>query len=417
MADESQLQKMGLSTKKRKSVFISLVFVNIIRNMSNYSVIIGLPEFVLELAGTLALYGVVIGILQITQTFLQIPMSTLSDKIGRRKAIVIGYIIHLIGQALAGFSTQIWQLILFRAIQGAGVFASVIFATLTDMYDDKERARRFSLYSVSLTIGYLLGNVLGGIIADYIPLNYLFFISALLNFFAFLFLMLILPETNPLEKRLKEREKRALNDYLGVKRSSNNRSLPFIFSLVIHGIRNFFFSGFLALQIWNYRTMFSLNGTQTALLLLPLTAFYIGGLIIGPIIGKKINYFFFIIITSSFLAVMLIIISFSSTDLWFYLSLNLLLAIVLAMQDPINTSYITNHMDESRRGLGTGILSTVGLFSSALGQIGISGLAEIVHFQWLHIISGCFWLLIVGIILLVNYEIKKKEKRKNNLSS
>lgn len=415
MTTDIQLQKLGLSLKKRRSVFISLVFVNIIRNMSYNSVTIGLPAFVLELAGTLALYGIVVGILQVTQTFFQIPMSILSDKIGRRKAIAIGYIIHLLGQSLAGFSTQIWQLILFRAIQGAGVFASVIFATLTDMYNEKERARRFSLYSISLTIGYLLGNILGGIIADFIPLQYLFFMSAILNFLAFLFLMFILPETNPLKNRDKEREKRALDDYLGIKKSTDNRSLPFIFGLIIHGIRNFFFSGFLTFQIWNYRNMFALNGTKTALILLPLTVFYIGGLIIGPIISKRIKYFTYIIITSSFLGLMLIIISFSSADLWFYLSLNFLLAVVLAMQDPVNTSYVTNHMDQSRKGLGSGILSTVGLFSTALGQIAISGIAEILQFRWLHIVSGIFWLILVGIILLVNYEIDLKEKR-NNLS-
>ena len=131
---------------------------------------------------------------------------------------------------------------------------------------------------------------------------------------------------------------------------------------------------------------------------------------------KRTKYFTYIVITSIFLAVLILLTSGTASTLWMYILTNLGLAVALAMQDPITTSYVTNHMDERKLGLGSGILSTVGIFFTALGQISIPGLADLLGFKWLHLISGFFWLLLIAVILFVNYQINQKEKR-NGLSS
>jgi len=413
MTNEGHLKELGISIRKRSSIFISLVFVNIVRNMGYNFVTIGLPDFIKSLEGSLALYGLAIGILQITQTIFQIPMAYISDKIGRRNAIAVGYSIHILGTILCGFSNTIWQIILFRAIQGIGVYASIIFATLSDLYDETERAKRFSLYTISLTIGYILGNFVGGLISDYIPLEYLFFISAGMNLLGFIFLILIVPETNPKKLGIEKSTQTKPNELITEKEQPYG--LPFVFGLIMHGVKNFFFSGFLVLQIWNYQELFTLTGTQTGLILLPLTLFYILGLIVAPILRKRTKYFTYMMITSMVLAILILFTSGTASSLWMYIVTNLGLALTLAMQDPITTSYVTNHMDEKKLGLGSGILSTVGIFFSALGQISMPALAELLGFKWLHLTSGFFWLLLVGIVLFVNHQINQKEKR-NHLS-
>src|SRR5206468_4532772 len=47
----------------------------------------------------------------------------LSDIFGRRIMIIIGVSIFLIGSALSGLSQEMWQLILFRGLQGLGAGA------------------------------------------------------------------------------------------------------------------------------------------------------------------------------------------------------------------------------------------------------------------------------------------------------
>ena len=377
----------------------------------------GFPEFVKSFEGTVIIYGLAIGILQIVQTIFQIPMAFISNKIGRKKAIAIGYIIYILGTVLCGFSKEIWQIILFRAITGIGVYASIIFATLSDLYDEKERAKHFSLYTMSLTVGYILGNFLGGVLSDNIDsFSWLFFISAILNLIAFLFLMGIIPETNVKFLAIKQESKIELKKSL--EPTFNTRKpygLSFTFGLVMHGVKNFFFGGFLAIQIWYYTDLYGLSGTWKGIILLILTVFYIIGLVLAPIIRKRVSYFTYIIITSISLAIFVITTSFVKSNLVFYVIMNLLLAFSLALQDPITTSYITNHMDETNISLGTGIMSTVGMLFYAVGQIAISGLAKILGFEWLHITSGIFWFILIGIILLVNYQIETNEKRNHSI--
>ena len=417
MTNEGHLNEMGLTVTRRKSIFISLVLVNIVRNMGYNFINPGFPEFVKSFEGTVIIYGFAIGILQIVQTIFQIPMAYLSNKIGRKKAIAIGYLIYIIGTVLCGFSQEIWQLILFRGITGLGVYASIIFATLSDLYNEHERAKHFSYYTMSLTVGYILGNFLGGVISDYIEsFSWLFFIYAILNFIGFLFLMGIIPETNAkfLGKKQKlTSESKEKKDSTQTERKPYG--LAFIFGLVMHGVKNFFFGGFLAIQIWYYTDLFGLSGTWKGIILLILTIFYILGLIIAPIIRKKVSYFTFIIITSIALAVFVISTSFVKHSLELYILTNLLLAFCLALQDPITTSYITNHMDEDNLSLGTGIMSTVGMLFYAVGQISISGLAKVLGFEWLHIASGIFWFVLIGGILIVNYQIEQKEKRNHSI--
>ncbi|TFG21278.1 MAG: MFS transporter [Promethearchaeota archaeon] len=413
MTNEGHLKEMGISISKRKSIFLSLVLVNIIRNMGYNFVNPGFPDFVKSFEGTVVIYGLAIGILQITQTIFQLPYAFLSNKIGRKKAIAIGYVIHIIGTVLCGFSTQIWQIILYRAISGIGVYASVIFATLSDLYDESERAKHFSFYTMSLTVGYILGNFLGGVITDYIEsFSWLFFISAILNFIGFVFLMGIIPETNMKFLGIEQNSKIEVHNLKKCQKNTRKPyGLPFIFGLVMHGVKNFFFGGFLAIQIWYYTDIYNLSGTWKGIILLILTIFYIIGLYIAPKLRKKISYFTYIIITSIALAVFILATSFVETNLYLYVSTNLLLAFTLAMQDPITTSYVTNHMDENNLSLGSGILSTVGMLFYAIGQISISGLAKVLRFQWLHITSSIFWAFLIGLILLVNYILKNRDKK------
>ncbi len=67
----------------------------------------------------------------------------LSDLFGRRPVFLFGVSVFLIGSALCGLSQEMWQLILFRGLQGlgAGALFPVSLAIIGDIFAPSERGK------------------------------------------------------------------------------------------------------------------------------------------------------------------------------------------------------------------------------------------------------------------------------------
>jgi len=81
-----------------------------------------LPTVVTDLGGN-ELYTWVVTIYLLTSTITGPIYGKLSDQFGRRNLLMIGITLFLAGSALSGLSQDMFQLILFRGIQGLGAGA------------------------------------------------------------------------------------------------------------------------------------------------------------------------------------------------------------------------------------------------------------------------------------------------------
>ena len=117
MEDTLERQKIERNTK---AVIFILMFSNFFRSLGMSIIEIGLPNFVISLAGTLTSYGIIIGVYSITQAIFQWPMGTMGDRLGRKRMILMGMFVYILGTFLCYLAQNIIQLIIFRAIQGAG---------------------------------------------------------------------------------------------------------------------------------------------------------------------------------------------------------------------------------------------------------------------------------------------------------
>jgi EmrB/QacA subfamily drug resistance transporter len=87
----------------------------------------------------------------------------LADLYGRKRVLIAGCVVFLIGSALCGFAWNMPALILFRGLQGLGAGAIMPVATtiVADIYSPTERGRMqgaiSSLWGVSAVIGPVLG--------------------------------------------------------------------------------------------------------------------------------------------------------------------------------------------------------------------------------------------------------------------
>lgn len=127
------------------------------------------------------LTGMAIGAYGLTQAMLQIPFGSLSDRIGRKRTLVIGLALFALGSAIAAAAETIEALVLGRLVQGMGAIASVVVAFVADL--TRAHVRTQAMARIGLWIGgaFALGMTAGPFLAAEVGVPALFWTSAVLS--------------------------------------------------------------------------------------------------------------------------------------------------------------------------------------------------------------------------------------------
>ncbi|MDB3869746.1 MFS transporter [Candidatus Thioglobus sp.] len=142
------------------------------------------------------LIGAAIGAYGLTQAFFQIPFGYLSDKYGRKPLLILGLIIFFIGSIVAATADDIFQVVIGRALQGAGAISAVLMAFLADYISENERPKANALVGVQIGAAFMLALLLGPIIVYQIGISGLFWTIAALSIAALL-VVATLPHAKP----------------------------------------------------------------------------------------------------------------------------------------------------------------------------------------------------------------------------
>jgi EmrB/QacA subfamily drug resistance transporter len=134
----------------------------------------------------------------------------LSDLFGRRIIFMIGVSVFLIGSVLCATSGEMWQLILFRGIQGlgAGALFPVSLAIIADIFAPSERGKYQGFFGAIFGISFLIGPAIGGILTDTVGWHWIFLVNVPLG----LVVLLVIWRTLP--TRIETGVERTI-DYLG----------------------------------------------------------------------------------------------------------------------------------------------------------------------------------------------------------
>jgi MFS family permease len=166
----------------RKSIFFFCI-VNFLWWIGLYLYVPVLPVYIQEAGASLNTVGMVLSAYAIPQVLLRIPVGIWSDRLGRRKPLVIGGIVFTsLGALGLGLSTTTWLLFLSRMTTGIGAAAWVVFPLyFAAYYAVDESGKAIGLINFIQNIALIVAAVGGGFIAEGLGLNQTFYIAASLG--------------------------------------------------------------------------------------------------------------------------------------------------------------------------------------------------------------------------------------------
>src|SRR5882757_4017782 len=109
-----------------------------------------------------------------------VPMTSwLSQQFGRRNYFAASIIIFTVCSFLCGNATSIWELVIFRFIQGLGGGALLVTSQtiITESWPTEKRAMAQAIYTLGVIMGPTLGPTLGGYIVDNFSWPFIFYIN------------------------------------------------------------------------------------------------------------------------------------------------------------------------------------------------------------------------------------------------
>lgn len=182
-----------LKTEKRAALSLALVYA--FRMIGLFMILPVFSLYASEYSGaTPVLIGLAIGVYGLTQGLFQLPFGFLSDRLGRKKMIILGLILFCAGSITAALAESINQIILGRALQGMGAIAAVVMALAADLTREEVRIRIMAMIGMSIGVAFMLSMVLGPIFASSFGISGIFWITAALAFLSLFIVLFLTPD-------------------------------------------------------------------------------------------------------------------------------------------------------------------------------------------------------------------------------
>jgi len=154
------------------------------------------PTVVSDLGG-LSLYAWVFSSFLIVQTVVIPIFGKLSDLYGRKRFFLLGLSLFMVGSVLSGASQNIYELILFRGVQGIGfgAFLPTSIAITGDMFPPEKRGRAQGLLFSVNGIAFAVAPAAGSYLTEVVNWRWIFYINLPLGVLSFMLIYFAMHES------------------------------------------------------------------------------------------------------------------------------------------------------------------------------------------------------------------------------
>ncbi len=341
--------------------------------------------------GTATLAGMAVGGYALTQAVLQVPYGMLSDKIGRKKTLLIGLLIFAAGSVVCALSTNIYMLLLGRFLQGAGAIGSVVTAMIADHVREDQRAHAMAVMGMVIAMSFAAAMIIGPIVGGFYSVSSLFWLTAVLAIAALAILFTAVPEPPTIVHSYSEEEAK-------IKHVFKDKDLVRMYITFLFHSSTMAIAFFLIPVVMKQH--FGLGAEHYWKVYLP--AVFFGIIAMGPaaVFGEKYNKGKEVFLVSiAFVAAAFVLMGWSGSLFWFAVGATFFF-IGFNMFEPLLQSFVSKFAKVHQKGAALGVANTfayVGIFLGGaiggwiyqhFGRVGVAWVVLGIALFWIIWIAG-----------------------------
>jgi MFS transporter, DHA1 family, tetracycline resistance protein len=185
------------------AILLLIVFIDLV----GFGIVIPLlPYYALKFSASPLEVTSLMACYSFAQFFASPIWGRLSDRLGRKPILLVSLTCSVLSYLWLGFADTLWMLFAARLLAGAGAGnISAAQAYITDVTDEKNRAKGMGMIGASFGLGFTLGPAIGGLLAgsdaSSATLSRPAFAAALLSAIALVLAVIILKESLSPEHR------------------------------------------------------------------------------------------------------------------------------------------------------------------------------------------------------------------------
>lgn len=164
---------------ERRIAMSALMCASILASLDTTIANTALPQIAGSLRASEAAVIWVANAYQIAVVATMLPFASLGENIGYKRVYVGGMLLFALASALCGGASELWLLVMARALQGVGAAAmlSVVAAVIRQLYPPSMLGRGLGANALVVAIGFTLGPVAASAVLSVANWHWLFFVN------------------------------------------------------------------------------------------------------------------------------------------------------------------------------------------------------------------------------------------------